>query len=210
MCCKPFPSLTTFGTVACSKAFVQQCIDLFRPAMKEKAKKVCGGTLTRLMHMHTHVHTSGIDTHRPNHDMCCHLHLLIANVCFCLSTPLSLSVCLSVCHPRQDLVSNQKFLLQASSPPDHHPQSAASLPEERGKEGRREERRKRAAGMGATSSKQGAHGREKRTQRVKGGKGRARGSKEEEEWEERTLSFMSTVEVCVCVCVCLCACACTL
>ena len=85
--------------------------------------------------------------------------------------------------------------MQVTCPPAHRQQPADSLSEDRGREGRKEERRKKAAGMGATS-KPGAHGREKKTQRVKGGKGRSRGDKaEEEEWEERTLSFMSTEEV---------------
>ena len=50
--------------------------------------------------------------------------------------------------------------------------------------------------MGAATSKPGAHGREKKTQKVKGGKGRAHGGREdEEEREERTLLFMTTEEV---------------
>ena len=113
--------------------------------------------------------------------------IIILLYCYCVS------VCLSVCHPSQDLVSNQKFLLQLSTSPDHHPQPASSLPEDKGKEGKKEERRKKAAGMGA-SSKPGAHGREKKTQKVKGSKGRSRGG-DEEEYEERSLQFMTTQEV---------------
>ena len=58
---KSFPKLTMVGTVACAKGFMRKCIDLFRPAMKEKAKRVCGGGGGgACAQTHAHVHT---DTH---------------------------------------------------------------------------------------------------------------------------------------------------